>query len=103
MAVSPVPSADCSDRSEPLIPINKVPEFLNVSPPTRWRWALSGELECVRLGRRLFTTAAAVRRFLDARRVVPRPPNPPPPSLRSAERAAATAEARRRLGLTSSA
>ena len=86
-------------QSEPLIPINKVPEFRHVSPPTRWRWALSGHLECVRLGRRLFTTASAVRRFLDANRVTPCPQSPPPASRRPAERAAATAEVRRRLGV----
>jgi hypothetical protein len=40
-------------------------------PSAVWRWALKGKLECRRIGSRWFTTAAAVRDFLersDARR-----------------------------------
>lgn len=40
-------------------------------PSAVWRWALKGRLECRRIGSRWFTTARAVREFLersDARR-----------------------------------
>jgi hypothetical protein len=62
---------------------------------------MSGKLECVRVGTRLFTTPAAVRRMIEGGRVkpLPRPRRPEPASRRAAERAAAAAEARRRLNL----
>lgn len=99
MSVSHAPAPAVGD--EPLVSINQVPQFRHLSPATRWRIALSGQLACVRLGRRLYTTASAVHAYLDARRITPGElAAPVPVSRRDAQKAAATAQARAQLGMT---
>ncbi len=66
-------------RAEQLILLGEACRKLSVvaSPPTLWRWRTRGvngvKLECVRAGRKWYTTYEALNRFLDAQSSLPVP------------------------------
>ncbi|ODA32128.1 helix-turn-helix domain-containing protein [Planctopirus hydrillae] len=72
-------------RAEQLILLGEACRRLSVvaSPPTLWRWRTRGvngvKLECVRAGRKWYTTYEALNRFLDAQSSLP-VPSPAPKS-----------------------
>ena len=46
------------------LPAHEVAEQLGVSTPTIYRWALSGELPCLRIGRRVLILREPFERML---------------------------------------